>query len=305
MPWLLINTAYIRYIKNSYNFTLLRFIQKYNDSDKAKIFAKEAIVALFTNNWMTINDIDFEDRIINSLTGKAKCVYDKLKQLNSTFFSNLINDFFKSSKNAHIKFEIGNIPDDNNFTYKARTYPAYNGTQRFYRVRLKADFVENASLIEIALAIIHETIHAELLDRSMQSGLVLNIKPNGSYTFQNYGNLSIYNNITIFNALTTYYKNLGGGNPQWNHDQFNVFGYRQKLSENLRQVHPWLDNSSNPLINFINSNPFIIDLNDFFNYLSWEGLEGTQEYINLNVNSKTKKDYISQYVRSKYNKKCN
>ncbi|QTE21309.1 hypothetical protein [Polaribacter cellanae] len=224
--------------------------------------------------------------------------------MNSTFFSNLINEFFKSSKNAHIKFKVGDIPDDNNFKYKARTYPSYNSPQRFYRVRLKTSFVKNASLIEIALAIIHETIHAELLDRSIQSGLILNIKPNGSYTFQNYGNISTYNNITIFNALTTYYKNLGNGNPQWNHDQFNIFGYRQKLSENLNQIHPWLDDLNNPFINFINSDSVITDLDDFFDYLSWEGLEGTQEYINLSDDSKTKKDYISQYVRSEYNKKC-
>lgn len=250
----------------------------------------------------SINNINFDDKIINQLTGKAKCVYDKLVQLNSSFFSNLINNVFQSSKEAHIKFEIGNIPDDNNFSYKARTYPSYNGSNRFYRIRLKTEFVQNASTIEIALALIHEVIHAELLDRSIQSGLVINISPSGSYTFQNYGNLSVHNNTTIFNALTTYYKNLGNGNPQWNHDQFNIFGYRTKLIENLKQIHPWLDNQNNPLINFINSDSVIDDLDDFFSYLSWEGLEGTQEYNNVN---QTKKDYISQYVRSKYNKNCN
>ncbi|QTE23897.1 hypothetical protein [Polaribacter cellanae] len=280
-----------------------QFLNNANYSFSALSFTTKAINALKGGSGANTT-VNWENRIINELTGKALCVYKKLEQLNSTFFSNLINEFFKSSKNAHIKFEVGDIPDDNNFKYKARTYPSYNSAQRFYRVRLKTSFVKNASLIEIALAIIHETIHAELLDRSIQSGLILNIKPNGSYTFQNYGNISTYNNITIFNALTTYYKNLGNGNPQWNHDQFNIFGYRQKLSENLNQIHPWLDDLNNPLINFINSDSVITDLDDFFDYLSWEGLEGTQEYINLNDDSKTKKDYISQYVRSEYNKKC-
>ncbi len=250
--------------------------------------------------------VDVDEQIIDNLSGKAKCIYEKLKGLSGNLFSSIINDTFDGSKESHVLFEVGEIPDENNFEYNAKTYPSYNGngSQRFYRIRLKTSFVENASNIEIALAIIHESIHAELLERSIQSGLLLNIGTNGSYTFQNYGNPSSLNNITIFNALSTYYKNYGGSNPQWNHDQFNIFGYREAMRQNLEDSHPWLDNQQNPFQNIINSDPVINNLSDFLDNISWGGLESTQEYINLSSAQKTKIQYVFQKVRSTYNKTC-
>jgi hypothetical protein len=228
-----------------------------------------------------------DDSFINNQ--KAKTVYNKLKGLSNSIFNDIITGHFESSKEAHVKFDIGNIPDDNNFTYKARTYASYNGSEKFIRIRLKDAFVENASTMEIALAIIHELVHAELLVRSIDSGLILSINSNGTYTFQNYGAPSPLNNLTIFNALTTYYKNLGNGNPQWNHDQFNVFGLRDEIKENLLAIHPWLDNQTDPFENYLTSGPIIFSsLSDYFSYLAWAGLEGTQEYHSLSSTEKAK-----------------
>lgn len=288
------------------NYALIEnFLIQNNYSMDAYKFASIAIDA----NFLEKAEVDWEDQIIIDSTilnnQKVNCILKKLKQLNSTLFTKILNETFEGTKEANIKFEIGDIPDDNNFIYEARTYPSYNGNNRYFRIRLKNSFVQNASSIEIAFAIIHETIHAELLERCIQSGLILNITPSGTYTFQNYGNPSISTNLTVFNSITTYYKNLGNGNPQWNHDIFNIFSLRQKLSENLLQIHPWLDDLQNPLINVINSDNIINSLESLFDYLSWGGLEGTQEYMNLSPEDKTKKEYIFQSIRSNYNKNCN
>lgn len=46
-------------------------------------------------------------------------------------------------------------------------------------IRFNPTFIENASPLEIALTIIHETIHAELLDRAIQIGAIQTISQLG------------------------------------------------------------------------------------------------------------------------------
>ena len=276
------------------------------DAD-ALSFASAVAKTLVENSCNDDFEVDWDDPIINKLTGKALCVYEKMQDLSSTLFTDILSKQFFGSKEAIVVFEVGEIPDENDFVYSARTYPSYAGdnSKRFFRIRLKSSFVQNASSIEIALALIHETIHAELLERCIQSGLILNIASNGGYTFQNYGNFTVLNNNTLFNAITTFYKNLGNGNPQWNHDQFNIFDYRKELSKNLSSLHPWLDNHNSSFESTINTDNSIEDLKMVFDNLAWIGLEETIEYKALSDFEKTRKLYISQLVNSTYEKECN
>lgn len=67
---------------------------------------------------------------------------------------------------------------------------------------------------------------------------------------------------------------------------------RDKIKENLLAIHPWLDIPTDPFENYITSGLFSFSsLADYFSYLAWAGLEGTQEYINLSPAEKAKISY--------------
>ncbi|UJH92097.1 hypothetical protein LZ575_05715 [Antarcticibacterium sp. 1MA-6-2] len=288
-----LNNIQRNYLDSHVSVTMqnLMFLRENSFSEEAKDFSAEAIKAVIYGG-----EVDFDERVILDTSfrsnAKTKKVYDNLKNLSSTIFNDIINDHFQSSKEANIKFDIGAIPDENGFSYKARTYASYNGSDKYIRIRLKDTFVQNASTMEIALAIIHELVHAELLVRSIESGLILNITPSGAYSFSNYGNPSPFTSFNVFNALATYYKNLGSGNPQWNHDLFNILELREGIAANLMAVHPWLDDPQDPFENYISSGLITFSsLSNYFEYLAWAGLEGTQEYINLSSTEKAKISY--------------
>jgi len=80
---------------------------------------------------------------------------------------------------------------------------------------------------------------------------------------------------------------------------------REQLSQNLYSIHPWLDNQSNPFENFVISDGTFSNLSEFFDYLSWNGLEGTQDYMNLSPAEKTKIDFALQMLSTDYNHNCN
>ena len=269
--------------------SVAKFLKENLNSGKAQDFAEEAVPILRNNSAV----VDFDNKIIldptfeNNL--KVKSIYEKLKSLSSSIFTDILVNTFEGSQNVLLKFDIGPIPNDAEFVYNAKTYAAYNSSApRFFRIRLKDSFVSSASDMDIAFAIIHEMIHAELLERCIQSGLILNINTSGYYTFQNYGNPSPFTNVTVFNSIVTYYKNLGNVNPQWNHDLFTVLHYRQKIKENLISVHSLLDDPSNPFINTLQNDGVFNSIDVFFDYFSWAGLEGTQAYQNLSPSEKSK-----------------
>ena len=56
--------------------------------------------------------VDMEDRIINSLTGKAKCVYDKLKTTNGNLFKKTIAKFIDDPE-YNLILSIGLLPEAN------------------------------------------------------------------------------------------------------------------------------------------------------------------------------------------------
>jgi hypothetical protein len=254
-------------------------------------------------------EVDFEERVIRDKSflnnQKANCVYENLQGLSSTVFNDIIGDHFGSSKNAHIQFEIRNISTGD----EGLTCPYTSSTGKsYYKLVLDPDFVQNASTMEIALAIVHEAIHAELLERCIISGLIqqattindqvyitFNANPGTTYTMED----------QIFNALVNYYNSLGNGNPQWNHDLFTVLSYRTALTQNLLAIHPWLDDQTNPFQNTINSDGTFVDLADFFDNLTWIGLGGTQAYTNLSPAEKTKIAYALQLLKGNYNQTCN
>ncbi len=252
-----------------------------------------------------LNKVILDPTFLNNQ--KVKCVYDKLKGLSSTIFNDIVNDYFDSAKKSQITFKIATTPNGEDAFTKGRTN---NGISTF-EILLDPAVVSNASTIEIALMIIHESIHAELLDRCVQLGIINAFDTNGNPNFTNTSNTyTTYE--TLFSLLVYQYKNYGGTNSQWNHDLFTVLNYRTKMAQNLVSIHPWLNDTNNDFLTNVNSDNLNFygnfTIGELMDYLTWVGLEGTQEFINTIQNvplEQTKKNYVENAARTQYTNSCN
>lgn len=287
-----------------------------NDSPQLQAnnaFANEALASICEGG-----EVDYVDVIVLDETfknnQKLKCVYDKLKGLSSTVFNDIINDHFDSSKNSKITFSVDNITTGEDAQTRQNTT---SSGVAFYDIVIDTDFANNASALEIALTLIHESIHAELLDRCFQLGLI----NSASYNPTTGQAMVIFNSSpTVFSTESAIYNQLlieynaypPSSSGDWNHDLFNVLHYRTKIIQNLMNIHPWLNDTANDFLNNVNNDPFIIGgpytLEQLLNYISWIGLEDTQEYNSTIINNileTSKKVYIQGAARSEYTHDCN
>jgi hypothetical protein len=303
-----------------YNY-LNTHIDNDGDYEEEALNFVSAVIDELTDTCEIDFEVDFPEKVIlhNSVINnqKAKCVYDKLKEMSNTIFSDIINDHFGSSKNAHIRFEIGTTPNgEDAITNPFINNPSDVSSSSAYKIVINSAIVEDLSLIEIALIYIHESIHAELFERCFRLGLIQTITfVNGSPKVFFTSNPTIPYDIpsSIFNALTTQYYN-NGQNSQWNHDLFTALNYQEQISENLENIHPWLNDQNNDFVSNINNDPFNVGgnytLSQLMDYISWIGLEGTQEYANTflgpsNVSELSKLTYIEDAISTKYTQECN
>ncbi|WP_290696818.1 hypothetical protein [Lacinutrix sp.] len=262
-------------------------------------------------------EVDYPNKVILHSTvknnQKVKCVYDKLKNLSDTIFNDVINNHFDSAKNADLTFRIANITTGEDAETRAVFNPQTQETR--YNIVFDTNFVQNASTIEIALTLIHESIHAELIERLVRLGLIVDINYlNGqgtSITFT--GNSQVFSIQTvIFNQLLVRYNAFPPqNNNQWNHEFFNALSYRTKMAQNLVNIHAWLNDTENDFLTNVNGDSlnFYGDftVNELMNYITWIGLEETQEFVN-NIQShpleQTKKNYVENAARAHYTNNC-
>ena len=148
MNWLLYSNESKKDVIN-----LSNFMQEYRVNGivpvEIKNFAKEAIRAFLNGA-----EVDYEERIINGLTGKAKCVYDKIKELN--LFKSTIGKFAKGNYNLILKGWTQNAcnnPSDDGCT---DAKDLINGNITIYIQNIQQ------GTLDLAATILHEGIHAEL-----------------------------------------------------------------------------------------------------------------------------------------------
>ncbi|RTL14266.1 MAG: hypothetical protein EKK56_01830 [Flavobacteriaceae bacterium] len=281
-------------------------------------FIKEAIIALMNGGEININnEIIVEESFSNNQ--KTYCVFQKLLSLsNNSHFKKIIVDLFDSNDKANVIFSIANLPSG----YDAVTSPQARGgitSHSLYKITLDQNFVNNASTIEIALTLIHELIHAELLERCLRLGIISNMgfnstTYNGLFSFNSSGQqISPMDNygLSFLNLLIQEYRNYSN-QSEWNHNLMTGLNYNNIISQNLLEAYPLLNNPSfdflNNINNDINNTNGAFTLNEAFYFLSWRGLENTQNYINLiqsNTTSLNKKNYIETASNNKFNNTCN
>ncbi len=139
-------------------------------------FASEAIQAL-----MDGNEVDFEEQIINDLTGLDKCIYDKIKEL--SLFKNTVAKFTRGAYNLTLTYSglcNGGVGEE------ACTDPAdiINGN-------ITIKFLSSAlptQKLDFATTILHEGIHAEIYKyvREFNEGIDPNERQNLLYYYNIY-----------------------------------------------------------------------------------------------------------------------
>ncbi|MET2986449.1 hypothetical protein [Aureibaculum conchae] len=148
-----------------------------------------------------------EIQILDSLTGKAKCIYDKLNN-SSTKFADAIKKFDGDFPVSHLSLKIDNTLAEGNY---GRTHPPenFNIVIEFSNTQLS-----NISDVGSAVAFAHEVIHAEIF-RKMLSAAKKGDLNQSEYTTEervNYVN-SLRNN---FPGLYDYYWDRF--RSTWNHN---------------------------------------------------------------------------------------
>ncbi|WP_034061012.1 hypothetical protein [Lacinutrix jangbogonensis] len=276
-------------------------------------FAEEAALAICGGG-----DFDSPNNVILHPTFKSNqklnCVYEKLKGLSSTVFNDIINDHFDSAKNANVTFRVADITTGEDAETRAVLNPLTQKT--IYNIVFDTNFVQNASTLELALTLIHESIHAELIERLVRLGLIVDINyinnQGTSITFT--GSPQVFSIETvIFNQLLVRYNALPPENSsQWNHEFFNALSYRTKMAQNLVNIHTWLNDSDSDFLTNVNGDSlnFYGDftIEQLMDYISWIGLEETEDFIN-NIQDVplelTKKNFVEVSARTHYTNNCN
>ncbi|MBW8245257.1 SprT-like domain-containing protein [Muricauda oceani] len=123
------------------------------------------------NTLLPINEE--EEKIINNLTGKAKCVYDKLNSTNLTELGIIQNTYiaFNDELNHntyYLTYNLGKLSPNSDGTIP-------NGITKFlyqnnYEIILNTNQIDNRPPIDIARTILHESIHALLLKHQFGDG---------------------------------------------------------------------------------------------------------------------------------------
>ncbi len=172
-----------------------------------------------------VNDgeVDFEDKIINELEGKAKCIYDKLKT-SSTGFKNAIKKFDRDFPVSHISFKINNKLRSGN--YGVTNPPnGFNITVEFSNTQL-------ATISDLvgAVAFAHEIIHAEIFRKMLSAAKIGNLDPENMTQQQqvDYVNSLRDNFPGIYDYHIERYK------PTWNHNQM-ASHYRGTIAEIIEE----------------------------------------------------------------------
>jgi hypothetical protein len=222
-------------------------------------------------------------RIDNELTGKAKCVYDKLKKL-STGFKNAIQKFDGEFPVSHLNLimeDLGNTRGETRAPDGAGTSPDYvitiaiNNNSNIHGASYRPNLMT-------AKTIAHEVIHAEMFRK------LLSLAKQGNLNFSNLTRqqqidftLAIKND---FPGIYDYYKR----HKDWQHEQM-ASHYRKTIADILKDF----DNNQR-------QNQFYLDI-------AWEGLikSNISSWTDLSQQEQDRiKKVISDYINTNKNENC-
>ncbi len=133
-----------------------KFLEK-NNTEKAKNWTKEVIKTLMHNPEA---EIDFEDQIINELTGKAKCLNIHLNKNGNTFIKDIFKNFQGDSEfDINIKSVEKVYRENTNIEINGKTIEPIKGV---IKIHISTNKLSNMPALAAVRTLIHEYIHADM-----------------------------------------------------------------------------------------------------------------------------------------------
>lgn len=162
-------------------------------------------------------------KILDELTGEAKCIYEKLRN-SSTGFENSIKKFDGDFPVSHLKLTINDNLEPNVYGI---TLPPVN---YITEVQISNNALRSLSDLGKATVFAHEIIHAEIFRKMLSAAQLGNLDPNNMTAQQqtNYVN-SLKDN---FPGLYDYY--LVRYKPTWNHEMM-ANHYRTTIADIIQK----------------------------------------------------------------------
>ncbi|MCG8892746.1 hypothetical protein G1K97_03365 [Tenacibaculum finnmarkense] len=252
-----------------------KFLDKNNSDADAVNFSKEAIKILIKGG-----EVDFENQIINNLTGKALCVYGKLKD-NSLLKKTLEKFKGKTPVNLILNQKSNLREDDENSNSPLVNGKTYYGASYNITIILNTEQSKNRPSLAVARTILHEAIHADIYRK---------IKTNGGLLSSN--NTWLLNGSRVdFPSLFDAYNE----NPKNPYHNYMAKYYREALEFGLKEYATSIGETHS---------------NQFYEDMAWNGLLDTkawkQQYINNTYANKEKvriKKIIANF-RNSGNNEC-
>ncbi|RRO12430.1 hypothetical protein [Flavobacteriaceae bacterium 14752] len=195
-------------------------------------------------------EVDWEEIIINTLTGKADCVLNKIQNSSGNTIKGFLNNFLGSNPVSHLKFSLNsNLPSNIN----AQTNPPNNF---IIEIQINSNNIPNRPTLMVARTFYHEIIHAEMFRK------LLSIANNGGdlngLTIQQLNNMLSNGD---FPGILQFYTQFGA----------NGFQHEQMAAH-------YIDILATALADFDNNQHSM----QFYRDISWVGLKNTQAWSNLN-----------------------
>ena len=218
-------------------------------------FAKEAVEAFLDGA-----EVDFEEQIINGLTGKAKCLNNLLTKNENSFIKDILNKFEGESE-----FDINIKSKDKVFIDGISSGDGVNGKTRYVIgsnliiIEISTYKLSNVPALAATRTLIHEYIHADMF-RKLYTKYPTNGDLDFKTTYEKYETEKQHNAMaelyvtSMMNTLKDFHKNVLVGDYNY-----------------------LTDSGANPLPN------------NFYEALAWQGLKihNVKAYTDLSNSKKT------------------
>jgi|AntRauTorckE5430_2_1112549.scaffolds.fasta_scaffold02645_9 hypothetical protein len=244
-----------------------------NDTPEAQGFIEE-VIDVFAENPSA--EVDFEDKIINELKGKEKCLDNLLKESGNDFVKNMIANFvgddsefginIKSKDNVYYTDEDGEISEVSGIT-------KYSSDSNIIKIEISTLKANSRRALQVTRTLLHEYIHADIF-RKVYSDSINSEIENFRKTYNDYKNTKFQ--------------------PTASHQTMAEL-YLNSMKEALKNFHRQAMVGD---YNFLSNNGQN-NLDDFYEAIAWQGLrnQNVDAWINLSQDRKEEiDDAYQQYI---------
>jgi len=243
------------------------------------------------------------------------CIYEKLKTQNNedNFFKTMLKEF--GGMFTNLSFEIDTTPNNSIGFTKSGTVN-YGTYQVNNFIVTSSPGVDNSSNLNKMVNLSHELMHAYMFN-SLESWGIIGFDVDGKPIVLNGANFCAPSSLTPNSDINTlsmqekweyllceiYLNNNNSFPNDWTHTLFNTSyfdleNYRGELEQLLLDTHDW-DNEPTAIKNYMIQ---VFGVNDWkqkvAEYMSWTGLQATEEFNNWLV---TQNNYLDPILRPTLN----